>query len=175
MMQSIKISIDMVGERALESIFDNIQHIPDDFRPAWERMATDFWMQNMQTFSQEGPGWRPLSAKYKAWKDEHYPGQPILVRTGMLRLSLTTSSAPDSIFDVRPHEMTLGTSVKYAMYHQTGNLKTVTFRKSDGSETVKPPGTFPPKRPPVVVTPTLQRQWNNRLVNWLREEIDYRG
>lgn len=29
--------------------------------------------------------WAPLSAKYKRWKDRHFPGRPILVRTGRMK------------------------------------------------------------------------------------------
>lgn len=32
-----------------------------------------------------GGRWQPLNPDYAAWKDEHYPGRPMLVRTGAMR------------------------------------------------------------------------------------------
>lgn len=158
--KSVKISVDMVGERALESLFDHIEHIPDDWREPFEGMAEDFWTQNQKTFDEEGPGWKPLSLQYAKWKERKFPGEPILVRTGALRASLVEGHAPHSIFDIHPTEMTLGTDVRYGIYHQTGSIKV---------------RDHPPKRSPIMITPELQKNWNRRLANWLRDEIGYQG
>ncbi|MFB5192655.1 phage virion morphogenesis protein [Alicyclobacillus fastidiosus] len=162
---SIKVVVDLVGERALESLFDHVEHIPDDWRDPFEKMAEDFWDQNKETFDAEGPGWKPLAQSTK-WDRVYkgFPVAPILVRTGALRDSLTGGFAKDSIFEVFPTRMEIGTSTPYAMYHQTGNLK--------GKY---PPGTHPPKRSPVVITSALQKKWDQRLVDWLRDEINYQG
>lgn len=164
--KSLKITFDIPDERALSSYFDHMEHIPDDFREAWEPMAEDFWANNLRTFALEGPGWRPLSPKYKAWKERHHPGIPILVRSGALSKSLTDHSAPGAIYEVYPTELVLGSDLKtdsgytLATLHQLGSIK-VSGR--------------PPKRPPVMITGDLQRHWNDRLKTWLQDEFGYRG
>lgn len=159
-MSSLTLSFDVVGDNRLESIFDHLALIPEDFRPAFEEMAEDFWEHEREVFDSEGPGWRPLSDSYEKWKQKHYPGQPILVRTGALRASLTGGFAEDSVFDVRPKSMEIGTSSPYAIFHQTGSV-----RVED----------HPPKRTEMTLPDSLQTKWNRRMVNWLREEINYRG
>lgn len=162
----LEIHFQLMGEEKFARAFDHIEHIPDDFRPAWEGVAEDFWEHERETFDAEGPGWRPLSPRYKAWKDKRFPGAPILVRTGALRNSLTDGNAPGAIYDVRPLELQLGTDLKtkngYTLgtIHQTGSLK-VRDR--------------PPKRPPVNITMGLRKKWNKRLERWLRDELNYQG
>ncbi|KPV42020.1 phage virion morphogenesis protein [Alicyclobacillus ferrooxydans] len=165
-MGTLHITFDIPGERALSSYFEHMYHVPDDFRDVWEPMAEDFWQQNEQTFASEGPGWRPLSSKYKAWKERHYPGMPILVRTGALKASLTEPYGEGVIYEVYPQELTLGSDLKtkngytLATLHQFGSVKVADH---------------PPKRPPVQITGELQTRWNQRLATWLREEFAYEG
>jgi len=160
MTNSIRIKFEAPGADTFESYFDHIAHVPDDFRPAWDGMAEDFWGHEQEVFDSEGPGWVPLSERYGKWKEKHYPGMPILVRTGALKASLTGGFAEGSIFDAMPAELKLGTSVRYAMYHQTGSIKVADH---------------PPKRTELTVPDGLQAQWNRRLVKWLRDELDYKG
>lgn len=63
-----------------------------------------------------GSPWRPLSPEYAQAKQRDYPGQPILVRTGRLRESLT--ERPTVRF--RGNTMEIGTNVPYSQYHQRG-------------------------------------------------------
>lgn len=67
-----------------------------------------------------GESWRPLSARYKRWKDRHYPGRKIMARTGKLRRSLGSKS--DSRHFARAFlqpraTLKMGTTVRYAAYH----------------------------------------------------------
>lgn len=160
MPSNVQITVAVPGAETFSSWLQNLQHVPDDWRGAWDAMAEDFWAHNQQTFDLAGPGWKPLTEDYAKWKARKYPGAPILVRTGALRDSLVSGFAPHSVFEVFPTEMRIGTDVSYAMYHQTGSIKV---------------HDHPPKRSPVTIPDTLQTQWNRRLVNWLRDEIDYQG
>jgi phage gpG-like protein len=95
----------------------------DDLRPALHRIARNLAAHNAENFDTEGVTgvygrWAPLSPKYRAWKEKHYPGKPILVRTGALRRELTGS--PLGIEDVTTRSIRMGTNVPYARYHQTG-------------------------------------------------------
>jgi phage gpG-like protein len=159
-MASIALRFGIVGDNRMESFFDHLEQIPDDFREPFEKMAEDFWEHEETVFDSEGPGWRPLTPKYAKWKEKHYPGKPIMERTGALKASLTEGIAADSVFLVYPTRMELGTTNPYAIYHQTGSIKVPNH---------------PPKRKLMSLPAELQRQWNRRMVEWLRDEIDYRG
>jgi len=167
---SLKVNVEMIGITAIESIFDHVSHIPDDWRDAWEPMAADFRASEAEIFAEEGPGWAPLSPRYAQWKAHHYPGMPLLVRTGALAASLIEADSDGNINELYPTEMKLGSDLKtkdgrytLGMLHQTGT------RPHKGS----PDGMT--ARPPVIVRPSLQRQWHSRLANWLRDELDYKG
>ncbi len=165
--QSVKVSLELVGQTALESYFDHLSHVPDDWRGAWDPMAEDFRTAEAETFGEEGPGWAPLRPRYAKWKSKHYPGMPLLVRTGALELSLTDPFADGAINEINPTWMELGTDLKttnksgkqytLGMLHQTGTRRGM------------------PARPPIIIRPTLQKTWNRRLAQWLRDEIGYDG
>ena len=95
-----------------------------DFSPALEKIADDFLELEASQFSSEGKtgsgGWKALSPDYAAWKAVHYPGAKILERDGWLRDSLTVKDAPFGVREITPTQAVLGSSLPYAMYHQTG-------------------------------------------------------
>ena len=45
-----------------------------------------------QRFASQGPGWAALSPQYAAWKAVHFPGKPLLVRTGAMKAAMTDAS-----------------------------------------------------------------------------------
>lgn len=51
-----------------------------------ERFRTENWKR-----------WAPLSKKYKAWKDKHYPGMPILQRTRQLFKAATKQGTDGNV------------------------------------------------------------------------------
>lgn len=164
MSQALRLNFE-IADQAFERIWNNIRHIPDDFREPFEQMAEAFWKQEAQTFALEGQvekfeRWKPLSPRYKEWKEKHYPGQPILVRSGAMRDSLTNPHADGAIYEVYPQQMTLGTEIPYAIYHQTGSVRIPNH---------------PPKRPPVLLTMGLRKNWTHIMTTWLREEFAYDG
>lgn len=107
-----------------------------DFRPFWNTTLAPRFFDDVQTnFDREGKlvgGWAPLSPAYRAWKRQHYPGRKILERTLRLRRSLMWHGGrfspgggrgnlgPGGIYRPTPFDVTLGTSVPYAHYHQQG-------------------------------------------------------
>lgn len=64
--------------------------------------------------------WRPLSPRYRRWKDRFFPGNKILVRTGALRLSLTTMGHPAGIRHADATSLVYGTTLPWGYYHQVG-------------------------------------------------------
>lgn len=94
--------------------------------------------ETAKQFDAEGAGpqsgsWAPLSVSYKAWKDAHYPGQPINVLTGKLRAALTQSGAAGALRAITGNSLNYGTAgIPYASVKQTGS----------GREPARPPFDF---------------------------------
>jgi phage gpG-like protein len=90
------------------------------------RMTPVFEDEMRSQFDAEGQGasgsWAPLSEQYAAWKEDHYPGQPILQREGTLHEALTSSGSPFARRVVSGDEFDFGTiGVEYASVHQLGS------------------------------------------------------
>lgn len=96
-----------------------------DMRPAWGALL-DWWTHgNMQHFGTQGARWRTpwreLSPVYLAAKRGDGWMGDILVRTSDLRRSLTDRPLPIELMTA--HEVTAGTDVSYASFHQKGTRK----------------------------------------------------
>lgn len=141
-MGGYRISFDFHGDQQLDRTLARFSDRAQDATPAWDRMADSFEQLNRRQFQASGRaasgGWAPLSPAYAAWKSRHYPGRPILVRTGELRESLTRR--PFGVEVIRPGSMEIGTAVPYARFHQQGG-----------------PGL--PRRRPVELTERARREW----------------
>lgn len=70
-----------------------------------------------------GGPWAALSPKYARWKSRAFPGNKLLVRTGALRLSLTTMGHPAAIRQATRTGLVYGSAVPWARYHQVGGEK----------------------------------------------------
>lgn len=127
------VQLDRTIQRSLDAV--------DDASPAWEVLADSFGRAERRQFASEGAygsgGWAPLSPRYARWKARAYPGQPILVRTGELRESLTRR--PFGVEVIRPRFAIFGSDVDYGRFHQRG----------DGL----------PQRRPVELPESLRRRW----------------
>jgi len=132
------VSVEVTGTdsvlKGLGAILSNIQ----DLTPFWRDVLAPKYFQTVQALfatggRAQGPGgkfvggaWAALSPKYKVWKQQHFPGQPILVRTGALRQSLTWQGGqlgPGGVFTPMPGWVVLGTSVPWARFHQHGTKR----------------------------------------------------
>jgi len=134
--------------RALSRFGDNVK----DLRPAFWDITKLFWDIEKQQFNTEGGygsgGWKGLSPNYEAWKARNYPGKPILQRTGRMMSSLTGQTG-DTIKELNPMSLRLGTSVNYAIYHQEGTSRGL------------------PKRKPIQLTEQDKRNWVKTIQRWL--------
>jgi len=125
----MQLRIEIDGKEELARAFDTLGRTVSDFRPAWPEIEQIFYRIELEQFDSEGARgggkWQALSPAYRKWKQVHYPGRPILVRTGRLKRSLSVIGAGggDSIRDFRPLELTLGSRVPYGIYHQRGTRK----------------------------------------------------
>lgn len=116
-----RITLTFFGETQFDRTLEGVQMRTRDARPAWEAITERFLAGERAQFDTEGRsgsgGWSPLSPRYAAWKAAHYPGMPILVRTGTLRKSLTDGPA---VRILEPQDMWIGSDVAYGKYHQRG-------------------------------------------------------
>lgn len=68
-----------------------------DFKPAFEAILEDFKKGEIEQFRTEGAygsaGWKRLTEPYAKWKEEHAPGRPILVFSGLLMKAATNPKA----------------------------------------------------------------------------------
>lgn len=107
-------------ERAGAELLDVAKHILPKLLPVLE-------VETAKQFDAQGAGpqagsWAPLSVSYAKWKQAHFPGRPILVRTGALKDALTGDEAtPFAKRQVSGNSLSFGTSgLPYASFHQTG-------------------------------------------------------
>lgn len=120
-----------------------------DLSPVWRgpvyRIFQDFIKVHFDSGgSYSGDQWAPLSPRYAAWKEKHYPGKGILRREDDLFKSL--QDGPDKVLRVTPDSAEMGTSVPYAVYHQAKDRGKAPFPRRE-------------------VIPPLTRQEGTRIVD----------
>lgn len=106
------------GETQVLSALSRFGEFVDDMDEVYDDIVKDFTRVEDERFEASGPGWAPLSPRYRAWKTRHYPGRPLLVREGDLRASLTGGRG--FIHRREPHGVTVGSAVPYARFHHRG-------------------------------------------------------
>jgi phage gpG-like protein len=124
MAKALSIGVEMVGLEKVERAIEQLQLDLEDLRPAYREVARYAYTFIEGAFQSEGAltdfgAWAPLSRAYARWKARNYPGAPILTRTGALRRSLTAPNAPGSRTIITKESLTIGTSIPYAIYHQS--------------------------------------------------------
>ncbi|HID08258.1 MAG TPA: hypothetical protein EYP10_14050 [Armatimonadetes bacterium] len=85
-----------------------------DLSPVWRMIARDMMDLERKVFASRGAilgaSWAPLSPRYAKWKARHYPGRPIMVRSGRLFASLTREGSPDMILIIKPDALVFGSA-----------------------------------------------------------------
>lgn len=100
-----------------------------DLRPTLNTIGTSYRKEVKMIFEKkqsrgEVMKWAPLSDNpegkgYATWKARHYPGKPILVRTGALKKSMITKGAEGNITAIGKTQAIFGTSIPYGIYHDS--------------------------------------------------------
>lgn len=146
----VKFALEFYGDVQLSREIARIAERPKDARPVWQFLADRFAVYERGQFSSHGRygsgGWAPLSPGYAAWKHKHYPGKPILVRTGTLKASLT--ARPFGVDVIENAFMAVGSDVSYGRYHQQGTPHM-------------------PRRRPVELSEAERRRWIRTLQRYL--------
>ena len=113
--------------KALDMIFNAYENTAKDLRTLWPRYVPHLQGILRENFRSKrnfpvGGAWKPLSRSYAAWKAKHFPGKPLLVRTGRLLRSLANKTS-DTIDIQEKTAFTYGFDadrIPYGVYHQDG-------------------------------------------------------
>lgn len=120
----VRLTADVSGEKVISRRLERFADAAEDCSPAFVQIRARFVAAMVLQFSSSGQygsgGWAPLSESYAAWKARAFPGQPILVASGGLRASLTSSLDVD---EVGARQARFGSRVKHGRYHQTGTSR----------------------------------------------------
>jgi phage gpG-like protein len=137
--------LDIAGEVQMDRGIARFADGVADYRPIWSVIEDDFYSLEARQFKtqgeQGGDAWAPLSEAYSGWKEAHYPGKPILERTGDLMKSLTSAKDPNAVCVEERKTLTLGTRIPYAIYHQS----------------IEPRNSNLPRRPEIMLTEGFKR------------------
>jgi phage gpG-like protein len=129
-----RFQLNIAGEVQLDRGIGRFADGVGDYTPIWPVIQDDFYAEEKAQFASEGAEggepWAPLSAQYAGWKELHYPGKPILQRTGALESSLTSASDPNAVHIQGRKALTLGTKLPYAIYHQSIDPRTQLPRRA---------------------------------------------
>lgn len=123
-MSGARVSIEVDGVPEFDRSFTRLDANFDDLTPIWPAVRQKFYDIEAEQFDSEGGKggsghWKALSAHYAAKKVAMYGQKPILEATGDLRASLTGPGA-GSYYWSDKHEVAIGTTIPYGMYHQRG-------------------------------------------------------
>ena len=92
------------------------------------RIRQDFTFETTKSFASKGAStgkpWKPLSKQYAAWKAEHFPGRPLMIRTGRLSRSITDSKDRNFVFNREGGKrIIMWSRLEHAAYHQKGTKR----------------------------------------------------
>lgn len=136
----INIQIELEGVKTINRRINGVIRKTRDFTTAFEKIGKDFRKTEERVFKGQGsygsrPRWKALSPKYKEWKQQNFPGKPILQRTGSLMASLTKRSG-QHVEIIRPKSITIGSSNPTMKYHQK-TRPPITFTNYQGQKWAK--------------------------------------
>tara|TARA_Y100000310_G_scaffold296063_1_gene328006 strand:- start:291 stop:800 length:510 start_codon:yes stop_codon:yes gene_type:complete len=120
--------VDILGIKGKTVLMGVMARKVKNLKPAFEDIADDFYRNEREMFARSGAvgggfrRWKPVNATYARRKAEQGFGSKILVRTGRLRSSLT-SRGGDNHLKIGKLQMSIGTTVPYAKYHEHGTRK----------------------------------------------------
>lgn len=121
MSEAFKFAIENEAEFSRQ--LDRLQELTSDFRIPLNMIANDFYRSQKKIFTLKSAGRYPELAQSTIDYKEKFHGKgnawPILVMTGRLARSLLSKDGPEGEFRIGKQELIMGTSVPYAIYHQS--------------------------------------------------------
>lgn len=126
----MKVEIKIEGSDELRAAFKTVESGMLDLRQlgTWDAVASEFYKIEKEQFASEGAAgksgkWKQLSPDYAKIKLKRWGSVPILQASGETYRSLTSRGAAGSVLEKSAQELTIGTSIKKAGYHQRGNAR----------------------------------------------------
>jgi phage gpG-like protein len=110
-----------INSQPVEKALENFQASLADQTTALREIADDFREMVAGQFASEGQAEGTPWAPRKAVGAIHE--SPLLVRSGALRRSLTTRDAAGHVEQLEEQSLAIGTSLPYALFHQTGTRR----------------------------------------------------
>jgi hypothetical protein len=81
----LRISGEQQYARFFDVMADEVTHLREPLSRVSRRLTETVGQQFFSEGSHGGAPWPALNPTYERWKDEAYPGRPMLVRTGQMR------------------------------------------------------------------------------------------
>jgi phage gpG-like protein len=123
----MKVEITLTGANELSAKFKAVADAAADLRTVgvWFEVANEFRKLEKEVFASEGGSsasgkWKALSTEYAARKLKKWGPVPILQASGKLYRSMSIRGAEGSVYEESAQSLTIGTTLPYAGYHQTG-------------------------------------------------------
>jgi hypothetical protein len=93
----IRMRTELLGVEGVQRALDDLARRLSDATPAWRDILANWKSEQKRVFSSQGgsigANWPPLSPRYAEWKQRHYGGRPMLVRSGSLRAAAEGESS----------------------------------------------------------------------------------
>ena len=119
----VNFTVKVVGEKQLDASLLLLKRNVTDMRDLWPDVDDLLRRKEAEQFSSQGARggekWVKLSEPYRIWKERTHPGKPILELEGHLVKGLTQAGGRH-VFEPQRMGMSFGTTVPYALWHQTG-------------------------------------------------------
>lgn len=123
-------SYEVDNDKRFREALKRASGITQDLRIAFGLISADFYKSQQAIWKLKGPGKYPPfkgainkltgMTQYQAYKKRKYGfDYPLLVRTGALAASLSGPSNNGSINKITNLSLTIGTGIKYGVYHQS--------------------------------------------------------
>jgi len=139
-----------IADARLRSLVSKTKDLSEVFRD-FAKVYRKFQIELFRSGGADAGGWKPLAPATIARKRKMGYPLDILIQTKTLMRSLTTKTSY-TVEDIRPREMTIGSSVPYGQYHQTSTKRM-------------------PARPLIVVTDDLRRDWVKLLAKHVGDGV----
>jgi phage gpG-like protein len=85
----VEITLDVAGDKQLARAFEatarEVEDMSDPLARFGEHLLREIGEQFQTEGARGGEPWRRLTRAYETWKEEHYPGRPILVQSSAMR------------------------------------------------------------------------------------------
>lgn len=161
-MALVRVGFTVAGEKQISRGFYTYSLAITSLEEPLDRMADELLAAVRLQFATEGVAglgakWTPLEASYRAWKEKHWPGRPILVRTGGMKGALLNKKHAVTITPTTLVYEPKGEGGRRASFHQTGH---------HGEH-----GTLPQRKIVALTTAQKREMVDRNFAVWLHEQM----